>query len=86
MFLMRGLPGSGKHSIAFGERKLLFVFFLFSGKSTLVNKLKDLYSKSYAICSADNYFLDSQGIYRFNRDKIAEAHKVCQQNAEDACK
>jgi len=26
---MRGLPGSGKHSIAFGERKLLFVFFYF---------------------------------------------------------
>ena len=38
------------------------------------------------ICSADNYFLDSQGVYNFNRDNIGEAHRVCQQHAEDACK
>ncbi len=66
MFLMRGLPGSGK--------------------STLVNILKRLYSKSVVVCSADNYFLDSQGVYNFNRDKIGEAHRVCQQQADDACK
>lgn len=45
-----------------------------------------LYSKSFVVCSADNYFLDRQGVYNFNRDKIAEAHRVCQQQAEDACK
>ncbi|CAF1278743.1 unnamed protein product, partial [Adineta ricciae] len=66
MFLMRGLPGSGK--------------------STLVNILKRIYSQSFVICSADNYFLDSQGVYNFNRDKIGEAHRVCQEHAEDACK
>lgn len=85
MFLMRGLPGSGKD---YKECSFFYCSSLcsYSGKSTLVNKLKDIYSKSYVICSADNYFLDSQGIYRFNRDKIADAHRVCQQSAEDACK
>ena len=38
------------------------------------------------VCSADNYFLDSQGVYNFNRDRIGEAHRVCQQQAEDACR
>ncbi|CAF1257518.1 unnamed protein product [Adineta steineri] len=66
MFLMRGLPGSGK--------------------STLVNILKRIYCKSFIVCSADNYFIDSNGVYNFNRDKIGVAHQVCQQQAEDACK
>jgi hypothetical protein len=56
------------------------------GKSTLVNILKRLYSKSVIVCSADNYFLDSQGVYNFSRDKLGQAHHVCQQQAEDACK
>jgi hypothetical protein len=56
------------------------------GKSTLVQILKRLYSNSFVICSADNYFIDNQGVYNFNRDKIGEAHRVCQQQAEDACK
>ena len=66
MFLMRGLPGSGK--------------------STLVNLLERIYSGSVAVCSADHYFLDSHGVYNFNRDKIGEAHRVCQQHAEEACR
>ncbi|CAF3566125.1 unnamed protein product [Rotaria sordida] len=66
MFLMRGLPGSGK--------------------STIVTILKRIYSKSVVVCSADNYFIDSQGNYNFNRDKIGEAHLRCQQQTEDACK
>jgi ABC-type proline/glycine betaine transport system ATPase subunit len=66
MFLMRGLPGSGK--------------------STLVKILKQIYSKSVAVCSADNFFLDEQGVYNFNRDRISEAHRVCQQKAEEACR
>ncbi|CAF3350356.1 unnamed protein product [Rotaria sp. Silwood1] len=66
MFLMRGLPGSGK--------------------STIVTQLKRIYSKSVIVCSADNYFIDSQGNYNFNRDKIGEAHLTCQRQTEDACK
>lgn len=38
------------------------------------------------VCSADNYFMTPGGVYNFNRDKIGEAHRVCQQQAEDACK
>ncbi|CAF2510651.1 unnamed protein product [Rotaria sp. Silwood2] len=66
MFLMRGLPGSGK--------------------STIVTILKRIYSKSVVVCSADNYFIDSQGNYNFNRDKISDAHLSCQRHTEDACK
>lgn len=66
MFLMRGLPGSGK--------------------STLVNLLERIYAGSVAVCSADHYFIDSHGVYNFNRDKIGDAHRVCQQHAEDACR
>lgn len=58
----------------------------FLGKSTVVNILKKIYSKSVIVCSADNYFIDSQGNYNFNRDKIFDAHRACQQQAEDACK
>ncbi|CAF4483938.1 unnamed protein product, partial [Rotaria magnacalcarata] len=31
-----------------------------SGKSTIVKHLTKLYSKSVVVCSADNYFIDSE--------------------------
>ena len=83
MFLMRGLPGSGKSS------QVVFTFTLslrWLGKSTLVKILKQIYSKSVTVCSADNFFLDDQGVYNFNRDRISEAHRVCQQKTEEACR
>jgi hypothetical protein len=82
---MRGLPGSGRYQLSpttFFFKKI----YPSSGKSTLVNILKRLYSKSVIVCSADNYFLDNQGVYNFNRDRLGQAHTVCQQQAEDACK
>ncbi|CAF0742086.1 unnamed protein product [Didymodactylos carnosus] len=67
MFLMRGLPGSGK--------------------STLVDILKRIYSHSCQVCSADHFFMSEEtGEYKFDRSKISDAHQTCQRNAEDACR
>ena len=83
MFLMRGLPGSGM-SRGILDNFLIIITCL--GKSTIVNILKTIYSKSVVVCSADNYFIDSQGVYQFNRSKLGEAHRTCQQQVEHACK
>ena len=66
MFVMRGLPGSGK--------------------STLVTILKQLYPQSLAVCSADHFFINEQGVYVFKRDLIGQAHNECQKKAEEACR
>lgn len=46
-----------------------------SGKSTYVRT-------NFAdaeVCSADDYFMNPEGIYEFNREKLGEAHKQCMQ-------
>ncbi|CAF4644527.1 unnamed protein product [Rotaria socialis] len=65
---------------------LLPSVFMQNGKSTIVKHLTKLYSKSVVVCSADNYFIDSEGNYNFNINRIGEAHRVCQQRTEEACK
>ena len=51
-----------------------------SGKSTFAQKLAieafelDLLP---IICSADDYFIGPDGIYRFNVETLGEAHKAC---------
>lgn len=44
-----------------------------SGKSTFTKSLKG----DVVICSADNYFLDENGVYNFNPSKLGEAHGSC---------
>lgn len=46
-----------------------------SGKSTLAYEFAG--GNAYAIVSADNYFLDIAGIYKFNPKKLQEAHNHC---------
>lgn len=61
MILMRGGPGSGK--------------------STYAKKLRDAASGTGrqvpVICSADDSFVDDDGVYRFNPDRIGQAHGAC---------
>jgi predicted kinase len=58
LFIIRGLPGSGKTTVA-------------------TSILSDL--GGYMV-SADDYFVGSDGVYRFDRFKLAEAHAACQAN------
>jgi len=64
VFVLRGVPGSGK--------------------STFANFLRENIEDNI-ICSADDYFyLNNQGRYLWNKDKLGEAHKWCQTVFEQA--
>jgi predicted kinase len=55
-----------------------------SGKSTLARKLL-LQSNSDAIwVEADHYFIGSDGVYRFDKDRLEQAHSQCYNKAERA--
>lgn len=56
-----------------------------SGKSTLSNKIKNIYEKT-VICSGDDYFTSSSGEYKFDASKLSEAHMSAQSKATNACK
>ena len=51
-----------------------------SGKSSVTRKLQEIYSDA-VVCSADHYFI-TNGKYKFEADKLEEAHKVCQEKAK----
>ena len=51
-----------------------------AGKSTLTRRLRETaeaVGREVVVCSADDYFLDNRGVYRFNPSKIGDAHKSC---------
>lgn len=60
VYLMRGLPGMGKSTVA----------------SALAASTK--YGERAAYCSADDYFLDEHGEYKFNKEELGNAHQTCQ--------
>lgn len=64
MFIMRGLPGSGK--------------------STIVKMITEVYPCAVP-CSADDYFQQPDGSYKFNRSQLSFAHEFCQEKAKGAC-
>lgn len=45
-----------------------------SGKSTYAKKLGGI------ICSADDHFVDADGVYRFDPSQLGEAHRKCLRN------
>jgi predicted kinase len=47
-----------------------------SGKSTLAKKLAETIGLS-TICSSDNFFIDSNGTYLFNKNFLPNAHRLC---------
>ena len=51
-----------------------------SGKSTLAKQIQQA-EKKFLIVEADQYFIDSNENYVYNKSKIKEAHKWCQQLA-----
>ena len=64
IFLMRGLSGSGKSTVA----------------EAIAQAFPDA-----KVCSADHFFLDEDGKYVFDADKLKEAHAGCQAAAAEAC-
>ena len=68
LYIVRGLSGSGKTSIA---RELVDGIWDEKRKSFV----KDFYS-------ADDYFTDSQGNYNFDSSQLSDAHAECFSNVE----
>ena len=68
LYIVRGLSGSGKSSIA----------------RELVNEIWDSERKSFVkdFYSADDYFTDKHGNYNFDPTKLADAHAECYSNVE----
>lgn len=58
VFIMRGLPGSGK--------------------TTLAKQLKNSFSESAEIVSADSFFV-VDGQYEFKAELLSKAHQVCKE-------
>lgn len=57
-----------------------------SGKSFLANKIFERYKHCCTVCSADDYFVQSDGSYQFEKTLLRDAHEHCQQKAVAACK
>lgn len=58
VYIMRGLPGSGK--------------------TTWVKRHSELFRPNeFVVCSADDYHVDPDGIYRFKPDRVGWAHNKC---------
>lgn len=72
LYIVRGLSGSGKSSIA----------------NELVNPIWHEEQKTFVkdFYSADDYFTDTQGRYNFDIDKLSDAHADCFSNVELAMK
>ena len=68
LYIVRGLSGSGKSSIA----------------KEIVNDIGDEESRTFIkdFYSADDYFTDKYGNYNFDPNKLKEAHEQCQKNVE----
>lgn len=68
LYIVRGLSGSGKSSIA----------------RELVNPIWDSESETFIkdFYSADDFFTDKKGRYNFDPNKLKEAHEECQKNVE----
>jgi len=62
--LMRGVPGIGKSTYV---------------KKILPSIVGPCGGANYVICSADLFFVDEDGNYNFDRDKLGDAHRSCKQ-------
>jgi tRNA uridine 5-carbamoylmethylation protein Kti12 len=70
LFILRGLPGSGKSTAA----KLL------ADSGYAVCGARENYV--WPVCTADDYFLDDNNNYIFDATKLGAAHKNCQAKCE----
>jgi len=69
--LIRGLPGSGKSTLA----KKLVADVLDSSNGS---------NKKILHLETDMYFIDEDGVYIFQAERLKEAHEWCQQQCEKA--
>ncbi|KAK7076085.1 hypothetical protein SK128_006482 [Halocaridina rubra] len=53
-----------------------------SGKTTISENLREVYT-DIVVCSADHYFM-VDGVYKFDGEKLKEAHETCQEKAREA--
>jgi tRNA uridine 5-carbamoylmethylation protein Kti12 len=60
VFILRGLPGSGKSYYA----------------QNLADELATADESQYLICSTDDYFLNEQGEYHFDKFKLPQYHNL----------
>lgn len=49
-----------------------------NGKNYVADQLCDNSAKSTAVCCADDYLVDENGVYKWSQDTIGSAHKWCQ--------
>lgn len=62
LFVLRGIPGSGKSTLA----------------KKMYQRLDDVKAPTtYAICSADYFWVDYEGKYNFDIAKFKDAHNYC---------
>lgn len=60
VFILRGLPGSGKSYYA----------------QNLADELSGADESHYCICSTDDYFINEQGEYHFDKSKLSQYHNL----------
>jgi hypothetical protein len=79
LFLIRGLPGSGKSSAA----GLLSSDAEYVGPKDFSDE--DSFERTFhPMLEADAYFTTGDGVYRFDASKLAEAHAWCQSHTKKA--
>lgn len=49
-----------------------------SGKSTLADTISRLGNGIVGVCTADDYFINEQGEYKFDYSKLNDAHRECE--------
>ena len=60
VFILRGLPGSGKSYYA----------------QSLADELVAGNESDYVVCATDDYFYNSEGVYQFDKYKLSEYHNL----------
>jgi predicted kinase len=64
LILMQGLPGSGKSTLA---KEIIEEF----------KKTQDHLAWGPVICSADDYWIQPDGSYKFDKEKVPDNHYAC---------
>ena len=72
LYIVRGLPGSGKST--------------FAEELTKGHGTGHAYVDGGVALEADSYFVNEEGVYIFNPEKLAEAHTACHDGCKQAMK
>lgn len=75
--IMRGVSGAGKNHWI---QNLIFNLEDYGYYHIDIGLRLEESADSVAVVSADDYFVDSEGVYRFDANMLGAAHTVCMQN------